>query len=319
MNKYLKRALIAISILLVLLTAAGFAAGNYFYELALVPGTDRSVVFEAEHNTINWGEYAEEEREKTSAWLAQTTVASQYLTSHDGLRLHANRINALQPTHKWVLIAHGYSGYGMEMAGSARHFQAMGYNALLPDARGCGQSEGGYIGMGWPDRLDYIRWLDEILAIDPDAEVVLYGVSMGGATVLMMSGETLPANVKVIVEDCGYTSAWDEFSYQLKGIFGLPAFPLMHFSTLVTRLRAGYFLGEANALRQVAKSTTPTFFIHGSADTFVPAYMAQQLYDAATCPKDIWVVEGAEHGASATTAGNLYWQRVEAFISTYIS
>ena len=82
----------------------------------------------------------------------------------------------------------------------------MGFTVLMPGLRGHGESTGHYIGMGWHNRLDMLRWIDEIVRDDPEAEIVLFGISMGGATVMMTSGEALPPNVKVIVEDCGYTS-----------------------------------------------------------------------------------------------------------------
>ncbi len=61
---------------------------------------------------------------------------------------------------------------------------------------------------------------------DPNAEIALFGVSMGGATAMMTSGEDLPSNVKVIIEDCGYSTVIDEFTYQLKDLFHLPSFLL---------------------------------------------------------------------------------------------
>ena len=71
-----------------------------------------------------------------------------------------------------------------------------------------------------------------MISADKNAEIVLYGVSMGGATVMMASGEDLPGNVKAIIEDCGYSSVWDEFSYQLQALFNLPEFPLCSFLQL---------------------------------------------------------------------------------------
>lgn len=41
--------------------------------------------------------------------------------------------------------------------------------------------------------------------------IILYGVSMGGATVMNVAGEKIPKQVKAIIEDCGYTSVWDVF------------------------------------------------------------------------------------------------------------
>lgn len=76
----------------------------------------------------------------------------------------------------------------------------------MPDARGHGRSEGDYIGFGWDERKDYLQWIDRVIKNDPASEIVLHGVSMGGATVMMTSGEKLPENVKAFIEDCGYSS-----------------------------------------------------------------------------------------------------------------
>ena len=65
--------------------------------------------------------------------------------------------------------------------------------------------------MGWLDREDILRWIDFILADDPQAEIVVHGISMGAATTMMTAGEDTPENVKVFIEDCGYTSVWDVF------------------------------------------------------------------------------------------------------------
>ncbi|HBT73792.1 MAG TPA: alpha/beta hydrolase, partial [Lysinibacillus sp.] len=159
-------------------------------------------------------------------------------------------------------------------------------------------------------------WVNHIVSLNESAEIVLYGVSMGGATVMMASGENLPTNVKAIIEDCGYSSVWDEFSYQLKAIFHLPAFPIMHFSSVVTKLKAGYTLGEASAVEQVAKSKTPMLFIHGDNDTFVPSTMLNEVYEAANVPKQKLIVEGAGHGGAESVASELYWATIQQFLES---
>ena len=135
---------------------------------------------------------------------------------------------------------------------------------------------------------------------------------------MMASGEDLPSNVKAIIEDCGYSSVWDEFSYQLQAIFHLPSFPIMQFSSVVTKLKAGYTLGEASALDQVAKSKTPMLFIHGDNDTFVPSTMLNNVYEAANGPKQKLLVEGAGHGEAESVAGELYWETIQHFLETYM-
>lgn len=48
---------------------------------------------------------------------------------------------------------------------------------------------------------------------DFNVEIVLFGVLMGGVIVMMILGEDLFFNVKVIIEDCGYLIVIDEFIY----------------------------------------------------------------------------------------------------------
>ena len=141
---------------------------------------------------------------------------------------------------------------------------------------------------------------------------------MGGATVLMVSGEKLPSNVKAIVEDCGYTSVNDELAYQLKRLYHLKPEPSISELSSVVEKRAGYSMKEASAEQQVKKSTTPILFIHGDADTFVPFEMAQRLYDACPSEKELLIVHGAGHAESAIVDPIDYKARVAFFLLRHI-
>ena len=141
---------------------------------------------------------------------------------------------------------------------------------------------------------------------------------MGAATVMMATGEDLPSNIKVAIEDCGYSSIWDEFEIQLKILFDLPTFPVLNAASTVCKLNAGYGLKEGSAVEQVKKSKIPTLFIHGDKDRFVPFEMLDILYDAANCEKQKLVVEGAAHAESVSVNSSLYWKTVDEFIGRYV-
>lgn len=141
---------------------------------------------------------------------------------------------------------------------------------------------------------------------------------MGAATVMMTSGEKLPENVKAFVEDCGYSSAKDELSYQLKDMFNLPAFPLIPVTSLITKIRAGYFFGEANAVKQLHNNTKPMLFIHGDKDAFVPFSMLDTVYEANKGPKEKYVVHGAKHAEALSTDPAMYQEKVTEFLETYV-
>ncbi len=313
MNKK-KKIILTISILLlVVILGVGGLVGNYFYNLALNPFTSKDMIFGDDDDDTSL------EVEADVNWLIKdSNYIDTYITSSDNLKLHAYEVKNENKTDKWAIVVHGYTSEGKLLSSKAKHLYNMGYNVLVPDLRSHGTSEGNYIGMGWHDRLDIIDWINYIVKNNPKSEIALHGTSMGSATVLMVSGEKLPSNVKAIVADCGYTSVYDEFSYQLKQLFNLPAFPIMNFSYVVTHIRAGYCLNDASAINQVKKSTTPILYIHGDKDDFVPYYMMDELYNATNSEKEKLTIEGGEHANSDLVNPKLYWSTVNSFLEKYI-
>lgn len=330
-----------ISILIVIVLIVDIAASFFFYDVAItqskkdffekaiflgdaVPVSAEAAVvaeFSTNSETIADTEFSVMTTFKNQLDLFdKNTYEEVNIISDDGLKLTGYYLNANLPTSKTVILAHGYSSQGTFMGSYAKlYYENFGYNVLLPDGRGHGNSEGDYTGFGWIDRKDYLKWIDLIIdKLGQDSEIVLHGVSMGGATVLMSSGENLPKNVKAIVSDCAYTSVKEELEYQFKRMYNLPSFPILSTTSILTKLRAGYFFGEASALEQVKKSKTPTLFIHGAADEFVPFYMVNQLYEACKSEKELLVIPNAGHGAAYSTDNNEYAKKVSEFIGKYI-
>ncbi|MBU5365414.1 alpha/beta hydrolase [Enterococcus devriesei] len=297
--------------IILLLVIALIAAGNYFYSYAVVP-TEKDFLSDS-------SEKKSAELVAAEDWFNDKNNRSEWqLQSKDGLKLSAYYLPAQKDQHKTAIIAHGYMGQASDMPQYAKIYHDLGYNVLMPDARGHGKSEGDYIGFGWPERKDYLQWIDRIVKDDSQSEIVLHGVSMGAATVMMTSGEKLPENVKAFVEDCGYSSAKDELSYQLKDMFNLPAFPLIPVTSLITKIRAGYFFGEANAVKQLHNNTKPMLFIHGDKDAFVPFSMLDTVYEATKGPKEKYVVHGAKHAEALSTDPAMYQEKVTEFLETYV-
>lgn len=251
-------------------------------------------------------------------WLIQNSFLES-LESHDGLNLKASFLPAATETNKYVLLVHGYMSGPLSMAPYAQHYHQLGWNVLLPHHRAHGESEGRYIGMGWLEHIDMLGWLSSLLEKSPDGEIVMHGVSMGAATTMIATGSAqLPANVKVAIADCGYSTVTKEFTHQLKDLFGLPPFPLIPATSLVTKIKAKYFFSQVDCTAAVAQSKTPTLFVHGDADSFVPFEMLEEVYQAAACTKDKLVVVGAGHADSRETAPELYWERIDSFVTQFM-
>lgn len=296
-----------------LVTVVLVFAGNYFYNYAVVPSEKDFLEGDTPGTTKT------NEESSAQSWFANPENRKEWQqTSADGLKLSAIYLPATD-SHKTAIVAHGYMGNAETMANYAKMFHDLGYNVLVPDARGHGKSEGDYIGFGWHERKDYVKWIDQVLETNGQSEeIVLYGISMGAATVMMTSGEPLPTNVKAIIEDCGYSSVNEELAYQLNELFSLPPFPLIQVTSLMTKIRAGYFFGEADAIKQLEKNQLPMLFIHGDADTFVPYEMLDKVYQATTGPKEKYIVPGAEHAKAYSIDPENYQKTVSSFLEKYV-
>ncbi len=297
-----------------------YYAGNYLYNLAINPKYPKDLIFKSKTNENT-------KQEETSGisnldaktWLLKfSKFEDLFIKSKDNLNLHNYLIKNKNNSNKWAIIIHGYNSKGIYMASYAQNFYNMGYNIIIPDLRGHGKSEGNYIGMGWHERYDVLDLSNYIANTYNNSQIVLFGISMGAATVMSTSGETLPKNVKAIIEDCGYTSTWNQFSYQLKSLFKLPPFPLMHIASIICKLKSGYFISEASPIKQIKKSITPTLFIHGDKDDFVPFFMLDELYNASTVEKEKLIINGASHAKASYVNPKLYWSTIENFLNKYI-
>lgn len=317
MNK--KRILIGISFVLILLFTINIIGSFYFYNLAIARNVkdflqdneDLEVSDEAMEVFLQ-GDWRD--------WVNNQPFEQWEITSFDGLTLQGYFLRAKEPTNKVVIMAHGYLGRASDMGLYGRHYyENLGYHFFTADARGHGESEGDYIGFGWHDRLDYVQWIDQIISeLGEDIEIVLHGLSMGAGTVLMTSGEDLPEQVKAIVADSPYTSVHDLFAYQMKRMFQLPAFPVLHTTGYVTKLKANYTLKEASAIKQVKKTQVPILYFHGEADTFVPTKLTKELYAATASEAYLHLFANASHGEAIVLHEAAYYEYLEQFLNKYI-
>ena len=242
-----------------------------------------------------------------------------FIESFDDLKLHASFIPAGKDIHKYAIIIHGIWDDHESNGIYARHYLEKGVNCLLPDLRGFGKSQGNYIGYGYDDSLDIMNWIDYIITTDPEAEIILHGMSMGSATTMMTTGAKLPDNVKAAIADSGYTTLREQFAHGYKILCPVP-FPIklaLALGRAIIYVRAGYDINKVNPIKAVARSKTPTLFMHGDEDTFVDPQMCSRLYEAASCPKQYCMILGAKHIEGVVRDPVNYWNKVDGFLAKY--
>lgn len=306
-----KKVITTILSILVIVLVAYLGAGLYFYHMAVVPSHKGFL-----HNQT--------QIERTGkAWYAANHAQKWHETSATKhLKLDADYVPAAKRTKRTVLIAHGFMGDKNTMYSYAKMFHKMGDNVLVPDDRGQGQSQGNYIGYGWPDRLDYRKWMHKIIMHNgQNSQIMMFGVSMGGATTMMTSGTRgIPRQVKGYIEDCGYTGVYQEINHEARKLYHMPwilRVSLIPLLSKITQIKDGYNFSQASAINQVKKNRKPMLFIHGSKDHFVPTYMGKQNYKADHSPKRLLIVKGASHAASKQHSPKLYRKVIRQFMSKY--
>ena len=240
------------------------------------------------------------------------------IASCDGIKLAAWYVRA-KDARGTVVCMHGYHGSPMsDFSLAVRFFHERGWNVLLPHERAHGESGGGYLTFGIKERFDCRDWAAAVDKKNGGAlPIVLYGVSMGAATVLMASSTGLPENVKFIIADCGYTSPRDQIAHVLKTSYHIPLFPTLAISDMLTRAIAGFGLSEYSTLDALAENTIPVLFVHGDADTFVPPYMSEQNYEACASPKELLIVPGAPHAVNYALGRTEYEKKIIEYIDRY--
>lgn len=301
----LGKCMIVLLVVFIILTIGG---SNYMLAFSLSPDSQRT-------DTANCYRELFKEYPETRPWTDSLrrhhALRDTFLTMPTGERHHALFIN--NTSRKTALILHGWRDCSIDFLYLARIYeQELGYNVLLPDLHAHGLSDGDLIQMGWLDKDDALRWL----TLFQTDTMVVHGVSMGGATAMMMSAMIFPKAIKDIrfIDDCGYTSVWEEFSGELKNQFGLPEFPLMFSTSLLCKIREGWSFGEASAINEVRNSEYPMLFIHGSNDTFVPTEMVERLYDAKPSKKSLWITDSCGHAESYAKHKKEYSKRIKDFL-----
>ena len=209
----------------------------------------------------------------------------------------------------WALVVHGGLGTsGAQMQDVACELSLAGYNVLLPDLYGHGQSDGDVSTLGLADAQDVRACVDWILGREPNAQIALIGQDEGAVAVLLAAGEGLAGAVKIAVLDSVYLNAKERVAGLLAETGAGGAVDEMLLDVAL-RTALGIDLSDVNILESAAKSEIPLLFIHGTLDSEAPAYHSEDAAAAAN-GGELLLVEGAAHGMARYVNPDAYYGAV---------
>ena len=240
-----------------------------------------------------------------------------HITTSDDLVMIAHYLKAEKPTHKYVLLLHGYRGYAYEWSSMIKLLHDNGYNVITVDERAHGDSQGKYFTMGYLEAKDGLLWVDHIIELDPSAQIIVYGHSMGAHIAMLMASNNLPLNVRGFIEDCGYNNVHEELLHAAKNIYKYPLSNIfVPIGELFSKIFYKYRVTDcANVLN---KCYVPMCFIHCCDDRFVPFKNLDIVYNAAkNCEKERHEFKGAGHCSGEFSETKRYHQIILNFIEKH--
>lgn len=237
------------------------------------------------------------------------------IRSRDGLTL-SGRYYHVKDGAPLDIGFHGYRSHPLtDFSGGSELIFDMGHNLLLIDQRSHGKSEGNTICFGIRERWDVLSWAEYAVSrFGSDIPILLYGISMGGATVLMASELPLPANVKAIVSDCPYACV-EDIILDVGRKMHYPSWLIRPFLHMGARIYGGFRLNETDAVKAVKNTKVPILIIHGESDGFVPCHMSEKVQLANPKMVQRITFPGADHGISYLVDTQRYADAVRRFVS----
>lgn len=196
------------------------------------------------------------------------------IATSDGEKLHGWWVSA--PDAKGtVLFFHGNAGNISHRMDYLTMFKQLGYNTLLLDYRGYGQSSGTPSESGtYLDAQAAWQYLTETRDIAP-ARIILFGESLGGAVAAWLAAREKPG---LLVLASTFTSVPD---------LAAEIYPFLPVRW-INRFRY-------NTLASLKSVSCPVFIAHSPQDEIIPFAHGQRLFQAAAEPKQFLTLEGGHN------------------------
>jgi uncharacterized protein len=276
-----------------------------------------------------------------------TCQRTLFFYTKDGKLLHGEFWAQPQPAPT-VIICHGYRVSGAILRPVATLEYNSGYNILLFDFRGHGNSESTNTTGGNAEVHDLEA---AITVASQQAEtlpgkIILHGFSMGAAIALLTPPHP---DVVAIIADSSYahldiilrgfvhwqlmeqSNSWSPSVRWLRSMFHALSWVTIVVSRPVFRLRFGHALvahpaGSMKRWRMRLQKTQdfhipPILLIHGTDDKFVPVTHAYQIVEQArmhNIPLQTYFAEGSNHCAAYGDDPQKYIETLQYFVAPYL-
>lgn len=196
-----------------------------------------------------------------------------------------------------------------------------GYNILMPDNRGHGESEGNCATYGVKESGDVNQWLQLLCEnYGTDSKIIVQGDTLGAADALMASPD-YPEQVAFTVAESPIDNLYNAGEYLLKQQFtSLPL--LMQLADRYNYQQNQFHLSDVVTSEAVAQASTPLLMLCGRDDTIVDPANAETIKQAAQAAQtdcDVLYVDNAGHGMLYAADCQEIQEQIDTYITAYIN
>lgn len=313
------------AVIFIAIFTPAFICGYIAFIKACKRKPERAEVFEAQFSEYKLAAATEERLRRDYEWFDAHRTRELCTVSEDGLRLHATLVEAPpdRETKGVIILVHGFrSNCRRDFCMQMPILHEEGYHLLATDLRSHVRSEGKYICYGTLESSDVMRWREEAAKLyGKDMPVILFGVSMGGATVLMASGRASKEDtaLKCIIADCPFSSPKKIISHVMRSYHNISPEPLLSLASFWSRLLAGFSISSKSTAEILASSHLDALLFHGDADDFVPMWNSQIVADTVPERAELILFKGAKHAEAIYYDEKKYMDAVLGFIDRHLT
>lgn len=238
-----------------------------------------------------------------------------------GYYLKGTYLPSASPSDKTVIIVHGIAANRLMSLYYVNIYLDKGYNVLIYDSRAHGESGGTSTTWGFYEKYDLDQWVQWVAKEHPKGIIGVHGISMGGATALLQAElNESSKQVDFYIIDSAYSNLEDLLTKQISSMVNshnpLWIKILLKYSSAVAYSQARFRYEDVSPIHAVETVTTPILYLHGEADTLVPASMSQQLYAATRGYRELYTFPKLGHAMAIFDSKVEYINAITKFIET---
>jgi uncharacterized protein len=248
--------------------------------------------------------------EKQQNAVPDSSFTPASFTTSDGIKLDAiwQKVDSSKGT---IAMFHGHGSKKTAILAESNYFNSLGFSTLLVDLRAHGNSQGSTCTIGFKESRD-VKAAYDYLANTGEKNIILYGISLGAATVIKAAADFNIAPKKIIAE-MPFSSLPKAVHGRVK-IMGLPPQPIATLLTFWGGTINGFWAFGMKPMEYAKKLKCPVLLQKGRQDPRVTDEETNEIYNNITSPKKLVIYENSSHESLCSKETTKWQAEISSFL-----